>query len=142
MTCRAIVDPAARVECYDQIVDAASSIAAPSAPESSTADPEEHQQLAPQDRFGLSEAEARRQAGLELKKDDLDLIEAKITHIARTGYDKFVVTLDNGQTWRQTDTKKLRLRHGDAVRISSAAFGSFLLEKSTGSRMIRVQRIE
>ena len=107
-----------------------------------TPTPDDDQGITPEERFGLSSEASRRKAGLEFEDKDLDLIEATITAIGRTGYDKFVVRLDNGQKWRQMDTKKLRLRPGDAVRISSAMFGSFLLEKSTGSRMIRVQRIE
>jgi hypothetical protein len=99
-------------------------------------------ELTAEERFGLSKAEARRQADLEFENDDLDLIESIIEKIRHDGYGKFVVQLENGQAWRQLDTRRLKLEVGDAVRINAAIFGSFLLEKSTGSRKIKVQRVE
>lgn len=146
LECRAIVDAKARVRCYDDAIDALSPASfVPVADHpilKPNQMPEDSEGTTPEERFGLSGAESRRKAGLEFEDKDLDLIQATITAVSRTAYDKFVVVLDNGQKWRQTDTKRLRLQPGDAVRISSAIFGSFLLEKSTGSRMVRVQRIE
>ncbi|MCA6322212.1 MAG: hypothetical protein IM652_11305 [Phenylobacterium sp.] len=63
---------------------------------------------------------------------------------ARLGRDgKWVLSLDNGSVWRQTDTESVLRppRAGSRVVIKSAAMGSFLLSVD-GQRSIRVRREE
>ena len=67
---------------------------------------------------------------------------ATIKDVEKTAYDKLVMTLDNGQVWRQVDNSRLVVSKGDQVVIRSAQFGSYLLEKVSGSRTIRVRRID
>ena len=50
--------------------------------------------------------------------------------------------LDNAQIWEQLDSSRLTLKTGEGILIKSARLGSFLLEKQTGSRSIRVKRID
>jgi hypothetical protein len=52
-----------------------------------------------------------------------------------------LVVLDNGQTWRQLDNKALHLDSGETVVIRKASLGSYQLEKESGSRRIRVKRL-
>ncbi|MCH8117204.1 MAG: hypothetical protein IIA78_03680 [Proteobacteria bacterium] len=52
------------------------------------------------------------------------------------------LTLDNGQVWRQLDSRSLQLKENSVVLIRAASLGSFLLEKLPGSRSIRVKRID
>lgn len=80
--------------------------------------------------FGLSS---------ELRQDALSMV-ADVTAVARNAYGKLEITLANDQVWRQLDTGRLPLRVGDAVVIEEASLGSFLLEKRSGSRRIRVRR--
>jgi len=54
---------------------------------------------------------------------------------------KLAIALDNGQNWQQVDNARLRLNPGERVVIRTAALGSHLLEKESGSRRIRVRRI-
>jgi tRNA-dihydrouridine synthase len=52
-----------------------------------------------------------------------------------------VVTLDNGQVWRQAETRASFEAHaGDAVTVSSGAIGSFWLATDVHNRT-RVERI-
>jgi hypothetical protein len=59
-----------------------------------------------------------------------------------SGYDRVLITLDNGQVWRQVDSSSLRLRVGDAIEIERASFGSFMLQKTGSKRSMRVSRYE
>lgn len=64
-----------------------------------------------------------------------------VTDITNNG-NKLTITLENGQIWRQLDTKRFPLNVGDAVIIRSASFGSFKLAKESSSRSIRVKRLD
>lgn len=56
-------------------------------------------------------------------------------------YDKFIITLENGQVWRQTDGR-IKIRDGDMVTIRRAALGSFLLQVEGFNRTVRVKRVD
>jgi hypothetical protein len=63
---------------------------------------------------------------------------------ARPGRDgKWVLTLDNGAVWRQTDTESLlrEPRPGSRVVIKAAALGSYLMSVD-GQRSFRARREE
>lgn len=51
-----------------------------------------------------------------------------------------IITLDNGQTWRQLSGGALLLEVGDEVEISRAALGSFQISVPSG-RSAKVKRI-
>ena len=63
-----------------------------------------------------------------------------MTDVQKSAYKKLTVTLDNGQVWRQLDNRPMHLKTGEAVVVREASLGSFLLEKQSGSRSIRVKR--
>jgi hypothetical protein len=126
LECRQIQAIGERVACYDEIVDARYTM--------STAAPDA------QSLFGASDAEAKRIVEKTLEIEQIDQIEATITNVRKSASDKLTVTLDNGQVWRQLDNKSLHLKSGDGVIIRKASLGSFLMEKRTGSRSIRVKR--
>lgn len=70
-------------------------------------------------------------------------IEASVAS-ARLGRDgKWVLTLDNGAVWRQTDTESLlrEPRPGSRVVIKAAALGSYLMSVD-GQRSFRARREE
>lgn len=69
-------------------------------------------------------------------------ITAVVLNVERNRYGKLTLQLDNNQIWRQLDSAKLHIRVSDEVLIRTAALGSHLLEKSSGSRTIRVQRLK
>jgi hypothetical protein len=61
---------------------------------------------------------------------DVDEIKGTVTQVVFSPYNRFTVTLDNGQVWRQidADTAKARFhKNGDAVTISRGAIGSYNL---------------
>lgn len=93
----------------------------------------------PAERFGLSaeQIEARRpQAAPEIES-----IESRVVAVKALPRDRFVLTLENGQVWEQTEpTPRQRFYTGDAVQIRKAALGSFLASGPNSGERIRVKR--
>lgn len=94
----------------------------------------------PTEMFGREESASRDLVKEVIGSTKLDFIEAEVTQVQHTAYGELIVELDNGQLWRQIDSRSLRLKAGERVRISAASIGSFLLEKTSGSTSIRVRR--
>jgi len=156
--CRQITDVNSRVSCYDAIVDAQQARSTASQEAVTTAaSPEpdaaavarDTENVQPQNTvteqsenlFGRTADASRdfleREAGVELP----DQIEAVISQTSTTAFGKIVVELANGQVWQQIDSARLRLEDGDQVLIRSGRLGAYFLEKSSGSRAIRVRRM-
>lgn len=156
--CRNISDVNTRVSCYDAIVDAqqepqntpvissvpaavpqVSSRTAPpaaAAASRSIADNETQVNL-----FGAEAELSRAVIAEELGVTQLDQIEAAVEAVSNTAYKQLILRLDNGHTWEQTDSKRLRVREGDQIIVRSGRLGAYFLEKADGSRAIRVKRI-
>ncbi len=120
--CRTVIDDDDRLRCYDDAVDQRIIDTAPTATFGSR-DP------------GVAEPPVND----EPKIESIDAVIASAQADARG---RWVVELDNGQTWVQSDARRLNLASGDAVVIHKRRFGSFLLEKAAGSRGIAVKRID
>jgi hypothetical protein len=72
----------------------------------------------------------------------LKMLQARITAIERLPLGEFVVTLDNGQVWRQKAKESIGPLHvGDQVTIRAGALGSFRLSGSS-NRSTMVQRVK
>lgn len=135
--CRAEKDDAQRLACYDREVDrlgtqAASPGAAPAAPAQT-----------PEERFGRTGAMNREESDRkELESRDLSELHATVTEIWTRADGLMVLTLDNGQIWKQVRPDSLfRIKAGENVKIQPAALGSFLLSGPT-KRSTRVSRVK
>ncbi len=76
-------------------------------------------------------------------------LRAVATEITKDRRGNFVITLDNGQVWRQlsSDTKKLRVRKdkegdGHEVILKKRSLGAYTLRLTTAKRSILVRRIK
>jgi len=94
------------------------------------------------DQFGLDERQliesgrAEESPALALKS-----FTAHITRVGLQANGDFVVTLDNGQVWDQTETDTLaQVRVGDKIEIDRGLLGSFLLVAANRERT-RVHRV-
>ncbi|RZV35487.1 MAG: hypothetical protein EX272_10525 [Chromatiales bacterium] len=123
--CRQIEEIEERVKCYDKFVDSQS--ASDAVPDAESL-------------FGRDDAEAKRIVETTLAIEQIDHVEAVVTGVRKSATRKLLVTLDNGQVWRQLDNQTLRLKNGEWVIVRKASLNSFLLEKKSGSRSIRVKR--
>lgn len=145
--CRAMTEPMARLQCYDQYVDAqapaarhaiaqatpavASSAAASAvsaAPEVNTAPTNRDESL-----FGTS--------GEVIASKIVDLT-VTVQSIASDSRQKLLVTMQNGQRWQQLDQGFLKINKGDTCIISSGVFGSYTMKCQQGTKSIRVKRIQ
>lgn len=141
--CRQIAGIVERVACYDSIVDSRYPTDSSDSVETRTP-PEPAEAIAGPDAqslFGRNDAEAKRIVETTLAIEQIDQIEATVTEVGKSPSKKLTMVLDNGQIWRQLDNQPLRLKRGEAVIVRKASLGSFLMEKKSGSRSIRVKRV-
>ena len=137
--CRPIVEIAERVVCYDRFVDSHLSTVSSDMDSSDSVDTiavPDAQSL-----FGTGDAEAKRIVEITLEIEQIDQIAAIVTDVRESATKTLTVTLDNEQVWRQLDSKRLRLKSGEAVIVRKASLGSYLMEKQSGGRSIRVKRL-
>ena len=57
-------------------------------------------------------------------------------------YDNFIVTLENGQVWRQVESGRIRIREGDSITIEQTLMGGHMLQVDDKGRAIRVRRAD
>jgi hypothetical protein len=155
--CRDLPDDDARLICYDTAVDrsrqsgyispAATSekppsaaLAKPAGAPGTAAATGAAVELSQEDLFGKTGDEVGRTVEEATGSERIDSLSATVTKLQQYSYNKVLITLDNGQLWRQIDTSNLRLRAGDAVVIERAALGSFMLKKQGSKRSMRVSR--
>jgi hypothetical protein len=118
-----------RLSCYDRGVAAllgAEGATAPSAESS----------------FGLvAKTPPRVEATGGNESEGVQKVTGKVTAVVTGNDGSAVVTLDNGQVWRQLSGGQLLLKVGDDVEINRAALGSFQMKVPTGrtGKMKRVR---
>jgi hypothetical protein len=83
-------------------------------------------------RFGMERQIAREEAD--------DIIYAHVSSIKKDYYGKLSVELDNSQTWKQSDSNRIRLEVGERLYIQRGALGSFFMSKDDTNRRVRVKR--
>lgn len=89
--------------------------------------------------FGLTpEQQQRRKPD---KPAELESVESRVTAVKALQYDRFRLTLENGQVWSQTEpTPRQRFYPGDTITIRRAALGSYMATGPKSSGGIRVRR--
>ena len=139
--CRAIAEDAARLQCFDAAAAALQTAA-------------ERREVVVVDRQQVRESR-RRLFGLALPRlpvfgggdddeddeDDIDHIESEIVSAHQVGYGRWVVRLEDGSTWAQTDNTPIaaRPRAGQAVRVNRGVLGTFMM-RVNGQPGVRVRR--
>jgi len=143
-SCAAIDAQSERLACFDEratnachtapLVTPPSSKVGGSSPSSTPLPPAVvPTQTTPASDFGLIEPPK--------KKLEPQSLEANVATVKRSAAG-LVITLDvDNQVWRQVDSNRLSLKKGERVRIKAGLGGSFYLNKTKGSRSIRVRRI-
>lgn len=155
MACRAIGDVTARVACYDRLADGlrpappsavtAPVVPAPPVPPVPTSQPQRPvappvmAAPAPTSRFGADDLPLQKRDPEAAQLPNQIVAKAVAVTADRQGY--VTVTLDNGQTWRQTEGPEMRILPGAEVKIRSAMMGSYLLSLTSGNRSVRAKRV-
>lgn len=153
--CAGIGDDAGRLACYDSffrpsagqvplprstqvpVAAPAAVAAAPTASAAAAATPTPP----PVEEFGLTtgQREERRTA----TPKELDRIESRLVSVKQQPRDRFLLSLENGQVWLQTEpSPRQRFIAGETVTIRRAALGSYLASGPTSGGTIRVRRVE
>lgn len=78
--------------------------------------------------------------GKKAPTEEVESLTASVVKAKKNRLGKLIITLDNGQVWKQTDGGYLGIKAGDSVTIEKGVMGSFMLQKSSGSKVIRVTR--
>jgi hypothetical protein len=148
--CRRIDAAAERLACYDRVVDRARDELAPEAPPPEpqvSSVPAPRAEEAPEDRtlrerlFGRSESEGAQALRKTYGLDTPNEISASVS-AAKLGGDRLLlITLANGQVWKQAETVSFSLHAGDTVEIEAGLAGAYYLRRNGKGRSIRVKRI-
>ena len=116
----------------DAVVPAAP--AAPAAPVATPAVPAVEPKTDAEAIFGLEQ---------EPKKDRPDEIKLKWTRKQEDTHGKWIIAMENGQVWRQTDTRRFVFGNSEHWVIISRGFaGGFFLAEPGSHLRIRVKRIK
>lgn len=118
--CAAIEDDSVRLACFDEAFPRAADAAKD---------------------FGLSARQVAQATDHAAGSGAPTRITARVLSVTRIKSGQFIVTLDNGQTWRQGEGESYApLDADETVTIKKAALGSYILITS-GGRSIRVRRV-
>jgi len=152
--CASQPEAAARLVCYDAIAAQLKTAAVAAAPASSPAAPAVTTPAAPAVAADAPKTQTATGFGGEYVKDpahddalpaeEVDEIHAKVTSVTFTANNRFIVTLDNGQVWRQKQGEIERFRFsktgGDVVTISRGFWHSYNLVLNDGDGPYKVVR--
>ena len=90
----------------------------------------------PNANFGLEKQKLRE------NKTQLESISASVISIQDLASAQKIFSLDNQQRWQQISSGTFRIKVGDTVVLTRAAFGSFKLKKQGSNRAIKVKRLD
>lgn len=166
--CASVLDAQSRLSCYDKVaanlrvatsseptsngvtalpstsaaVATATASVAATAVAGASAAPAAEPEPAP-----LTREQMEQEFGLEHKKDYAEerpnKLPVMIAKKKRDPYGRWRMTLDNGQVWKQTDSRKFRFSNdqGEAF-IKRGSLGSFFLGEEEHNRTMKVKRVK
>lgn len=75
-------------------------------------------------------------------KSSPDELPAKVASIRKDRFGDAIITLDNGQTWRQTEGNSFSAASGTDVILKKGVLGAYFMALADGNRSIKVKRVE
>ena len=124
--CVKLTKPEERLACFEKQVEGSRASGADSAAISSSPEPAN---------------DSSSGVGQERPEEDPPDIQARVAEMRETVPNSYLITLDNGQVWRQTVPKAYRLRPGSAVRIYLSRWGAYRLTDEQLKGFIQVERV-
>lgn len=76
------------------------------------------------------------------KEEGPSSITATVSKAKKLLKGKWVIYLENGQKWQQTDSAKMKLKAGSKVRLKKGALGAVYLYTGNSHRSIKVKRLK
>jgi len=160
-SCAAQADESVRLQCFDRGVaqfksaadDAASApcsgtgIPAPAARSKSDTPAPHNTPAAPSgsntDQFGLTSGQVLRKNSAGAPTFAPKQVTARIVTLSHRPGGTLVVSLDNGQTWEQTEEgPNLHISAGDAVKVERGLLGAYWLSPVPGHLAVKVRRTQ
>ena len=128
--CTDLVDPSARLSCYDALFQENKSIKEP------IRIPEKTEVI-------KIDEQKTKDYGLEKPKEDVS-ITAKIVKVNKRGNYKIYITLDNDQTWRSVKDiyDRTPVNKGQTVSISEGFMSGYVMKVQGKKTSLRVRRIK
>lgn len=90
---------------------------------------------------GSEETFGRTRSSKGDRENEVKLLIQKVGSALVDPYDHFIITLENGQVWRQVEGR-LKIKTGDTVSIEKTAAGGFFLKLNGEGRRVRVRRVD
>ncbi|QTD56973.1 hypothetical protein [Parasphingorhabdus cellanae] len=139
ISCKAIVEPEQRLACFDAKVAALET--AQSSNQLVIADREQVRE-ARRGLFGLSLPRIKLFDGDKEDGDNVDKIDATISSVRKLRGGKWLIVLDDGAKWQQTEARSMMRspRAADSIEIKRGSLGSFVAKVNDG-RAFKVKRI-
>ena len=140
VACKDIAEPSARLACYDEKVTALQT--AQSTNQVVIADREQVRE-ARRGLFGLTLPRIKLFDGDGDEGDQIEKIEGVIASARTIRTGKWLLRLEDGAVWQQTEPPRSTMRRpkaGDSITIERAALGSFLAKVNDG-RGFKVKRV-
>ena len=134
--CVKLTTPEERLACFEAQVEGARNAPAPAAPAASAGSAAP---AAPGAASAVSTAEFGLDGG-DLEPAGQE-IQARVTDLRETVPHAYLITLDNGQVWRQTVPKNYGLREGIPVRIYYSKWRAYRLTNEQLKSFIQVERV-
>ncbi|TKB56096.1 hypothetical protein [Ferrimonas aestuarii] len=131
--CQKFEDKLDRLLCFDELAGKQPQAVAVVAPVSKPAPTPAAQTASAEDRFGMPKVEA---------EDEAQSLSATVSKVKFDAYDRFIITLDNGQVWKQAESRRYKIKPDYKVTIEKAALGSFLLIAEGRGGSTRVKRVQ
>ena len=128
--CIDLVDPSARLSCYDALFQENKSIKEP------IRIPEKTEVI-------KIDEQKTKDYGLEKPKEDVS-ITAKIVKVNKRGNYKIYITLDNDQTWRSVKDiyDRTPVNKGQTVSISEGFMSGYVMKVQGKKTSLRVRRVK
>jgi hypothetical protein len=139
-TCASMVDPTARLACYDAASGRAKvAPSVPTAPAEPSEGPPRVSAASPaESRFGDN---GQLRDAAEARRDTPSQIEAYVKHVATLPNGRYLLTLDNDQVWQTTEADwALEFNPEDSVTISRLPMGGYRIALSGENRSLGVKR--
>lgn len=113
--------------------------ATPSSPEMRTATTSEQPTG-----IGAEQVNARKKSLEKQREESKARLEARVASLEYDLYNKMIITLDNGQVWKQTDATRINLSKNKShtVNIKRGAVSGYRLTFNDSKRKIHVKRVK
>ncbi|WP_298773728.1 hypothetical protein [uncultured Shewanella sp.] len=131
LQCSSVPDKLDRLICFDKLASAVKDGKNVTSAHLSAKDATP-QIITVEDSFGLKE---------KPKEEQIEKIYAQVTQVDKNPYGALKITFDNGQVWKQTDSRYFKVKVDETLFIKTGALGSFILGRDNQNTTIRVKRL-